>query len=210
MADRGPEAVRQPASRRGLVAAAIVMALAAGVAVGFLVPPDPPLSLAAGTALAEPKAVAEFSLVDEQGRRFGREALEGRWTLVFTGFTHCPDICPLTLSTLAALRERLPDERIGFLFLSVDPARDTPARMADYLAHFGGGLDGATGEPAEIEKLTRSLGLAHLQNPGVGEEYTVDHSTALVLIDPEARLAGYFRAPHDVNAIAGDLKALPH
>ncbi len=94
------------------------------------------------------------------------------------------------------------------MFLSVDPERDGPARIADYLAHFGPGLVGATGTRAQVEAFTAQLGLAQVRNPGPDGAYTVDHSAALVLVDPEARVAGYFRPPHEREALAADLSAL--
>jgi protein SCO1/2 len=188
--------------------AALTAAVALGAAAAFLWRWQQPLALAAGTALPEPREIADFTLVDAEGKPFDRARLRGHWTVLFTGFTHCPDVCPTTLALFASLRKRVPDERIQFLFLSVDPERDTPEVVARYIAHFGTGLVGATGEREEIDRLTRELGLAQVRNPGPGEEYTVDHSTALVLFDPEARVAGYFTPPHDEQALAADLAAL--
>lgn len=168
-----------------------------------------PLVLRSGTVLPEPRPIGEFSLVDQRGQPFGPAALENRWSLVFTGFTHCPDLCPTTLALLASLRKRIPGDGLQIVFVSVDPERDTPERIASYLAHFDPTFVGATGAAAEIERFTKALGLAQVRNPGVGGEYTVDHSTALVLIDPKARVAGYFQPPHDEQALAADLAALP-
>jgi protein SCO1/2 len=128
---------------------------------------------------------------------------------VFTGFTHCPDVCPTTLAMMADLHKRVPRGDLQFVFVSVDPERDTPEAVARYLAHFDPALVGATGARAEMERFTAGLGLAQVRNPGGDGEYTVDHSTALVLIDPDARLAGYFSAPHASDALAADLAALP-
>ena len=110
---------------------------------------------------------------------------------------------------MAALDQRVARDDLEFLFVSVDPARDTPEVIRRYLAHFGGGVAGATGTPADIERFTAGLGLAQVVNPGAGGEYSVDHSTALVLFDPRARLAGYFQAPHRPEALAADLARLP-
>jgi len=169
----------------------------------------PPLELAAGTVLPEPRKIEAFALTDQQGRPLDAAALEGRWTLLFTGFTHCPDICPTTLAMLTELDKRLGAGAPRFLFVSVDPERDTPERLAAYLAHFDPDLVGATGTRNAVESFTRGLGLAQVKNPGVGDEYTVDHSAALVLIDPRVRLAGYFRPPYDIDALAADLSRLP-
>lgn len=168
------------------------------------------LSLASGTALAVREKVADFDLVDAEGLPFTRGDLTGGWTLLFTGFTHCPDVCPTTLALLARLQMRLHEagQPIRIVFLSVDPARDTPEALARYLGYFGADVLGATGDEAEITALGASLGLAHVRVPGGDEHYTVDHSTALVLIDPEARMAGYFRPPLDPDALEQDLLAL--
>jgi protein SCO1 len=190
----------------------LVMGVAAAAAIGVgaaLVTSAPePVALRSGTALAEPRPLPEFSLVDAHGRPFGRAALERRWSILFSGFTHCPDVCPTTLALLANLRSRMPADDLQFVFLSVDPDRDTPDVVARYLAHFGDGLVGVTGPPMEVDRLAGALGLAHVRNPGADGGYTVDHSTALVLIDPEARIAGYFTAPHDPDALAADLAPL--
>ena len=110
---------------------------------------------------------------------------------------------------MAELRRRISRDDLQFVFVSVDPERDTPEVVAAYLAHFDPTLVGATGTRAEMERFTSGLGLAQVRNPGVGDEYTVDHSTALVLIDPKARIAGYFQAPHQRDALAADLAKLP-
>jgi protein SCO1/2 len=117
-------------------------------------------------------------------------------------------VCPTTLALLASLRSRLPADDLQFVFLSVDPDRDTPEVVARYLAHFGDRLVGLTGPPEEVDRLAGAMGLAHVRNPGSDGDYTVDHSTALVLIDPDARIAGYFTAPHDPDALAADLAPL--
>ncbi|MGH8197331.1 MAG: SCO family protein [Steroidobacteraceae bacterium] len=193
---------------RSWLIAWVAAAIAAGVGAALLARSNQPIALRAGTALAERRPIAEFSLVDEHGMPFGRAALEDRWSLVFTGFTHCPDICPTTLALLASLRALVPGDELQFVFLSVDPERDTPEQISSYLAHFGPGLVGATGAHVEIERFTKQLGLAQVRNPGVGDDYSVDHSTALVLIDPKVRVAGYFQPPHDREVLAADLAAL--
>jgi protein SCO1/2 len=185
-----------------------VAAAVAAIAAAALLDREAPVELRAGTALAQPRPLAEFALVDHRGRALGPSDFEHRWTLVFTGFTHCPDLCPTTLTLLAQVRSQLPQESLRILFLSVDPGRDGPEQIAAYLAHFGQGLSGATGTPAQVEAFSAQLGLAQLRNPGAGADYTIDHSAALVLIDPRVRVAGYFRPPHDASALIADLAAL--
>ena len=188
---------------------AVLFAIALGIVLALHERSSKPLTLRAGTALSEPRPIAEFEFLDEDGRPFKRKSLEGQWSLLFTGFTHCPDVCPTTIALLAELRRRISRDDLQFVFVSVDPERDTPEVVAAYLAHFDPTLVGATGTRAEMERFTSGLGLAQVRNPGVGDEYTVDHSTALVLIDPKARIAGYFQAPHQRDALAADLAKLP-
>ena len=194
--------------RHAPVGIAIVLAVAVGAGVALYERSHDPPTLRAGTALPEPRKLPEFTFVDQSGVAFGPADFEGRWSLVFTGFTNCPDICPTSLALLAELRRRLARDDLQFVFVSVDPERDTPEVVAKYLEHFDPALIGATGPRAEVERFTAGLGLAQVRNPGAGGEYTVDHSTAFVLIDPQARLAGYFQAPHDRDAIAADLAGL--
>ena len=193
-------------SQRYLVTALLV-AILAGVlgALGLTGSGAPTRN--AGTPLDPPRPLAAFELIDQAGRPFTHRDLEGRWSLLFAGFTHCPDICPDTLVRLDALDERLRETGVELetVFLSLDPERDTPARLADYLAYFNPEFTGVTGKKEEIDKLTDALGLAYVKIPGSEGRYTVDHSSAVVLIDPKGRAAAYFRAPLDIDALTADL-----
>ena len=161
-----------------------------------------------GIAMPKPRPLPEFTLLDQHSRPFTRAALEGHWTLLFAGFTHCPDVCPSTLAMLSALDRRLGDagQALQVLFLSLDPERDTPDTLQPYLAHFDPRFVGATGDVAEIDRLMAALGLAYIRVPTSADGYTIDHSTALVLIDPRANVVGYFKAPLRPEAIADDLR----
>lgn len=186
----------------GLVAAAAIYALAAR---------DPTeVELASGIALPQPRKLPDFQLVNQHARSFGRADLEGGWTLLFAGFTHCPDICPTTLATLAAIDAQLRARGVALdtVFLSLDPERDTPATLAPYLAHFNPQFIGATGPQDEIARFMAGLGLAYIRVPTGGDGYTIDHSAALVLIDPRARVAAYFKPPLVAERIAADLATL--
>ncbi|MDH4260838.1 MAG: SCO family protein [Gammaproteobacteria bacterium] len=192
------------------IAALVVAATVVGIGAAWWVTARQPVTLASGTALAAPRAIGSFRLTDHQGREFTLDALRGGWSLVFAGFTHCPDACPTTLALLDTVDRRLRarGSTIRVVFLSVDPARDTAERLAGYVGHFNPRFVGVTGARAQIDALCRDLGLAYVHNPGVGGDYTVDHSAALVLIDPRARVAGYFQPPHNPDALAADLAAL--
>jgi protein SCO1 len=167
-------------------------------------------ALEAGTALPEPRLLPEFALLDHDGRPFGPGRLAGQWTLVFAGFTHCPDICPATLAIMAGLDERLQAEgvELKMLLVSVDPERDDPATLAGYVTHFSPRLTGVTGDKAELDSLMSGLGFAYIKVPLGGDNYTVDHSAALALIDPSGRVAAYFTPPLRPDALAADLAFL--
>ena len=125
------------------------------------------------------------------------------------GFTSCPDICPTTLTVLKAVRQRLGDSanRPRFLLISVDPQRDRPDRLDTYVKFFDPAFIAATGRITELDKLARSLGFTYERIEGASPgSYTMDHSSSLILIDPQARLAGYFRPPFQVHPIANRLR----
>ena len=165
-----------------------------------IAPPPPPDLGANAHVLPVPLEIPDFELVDHRGGVFDRAALEGGWSLLFFGYTYCPDICPVTLQKLAPVLDLLgPDARLQAVFVSVDPARDDPARLAEYVAFFHPALIGASGEMAEIEKLTRAIGVYHEKSelPGTGDGYLVDHSSSLFLVGPSARLRAIFHEPED-------------
>lgn len=192
-----------------LVVLAALAAMGLGVyAASRWYAPRPPLAVASGTLLSEPRPLAAFSLIDQDGRPYGNAQLEGHWTLLFAGFTHCPDICPTTLAQMKQLAARLPPA-LHYLFLSVDPERDTPAQLKAYVTYFSPAITGVTGPREQIDLLTRSLSLTYLKIPGATDrEYTVDHSAALVLLDPNGRVAGYFQAPLKLDTLAADLAGI--
>lgn len=188
----------------------LLAAMVLGIATAILLRPPVPVALRSGTALPQPRPIGEFELVDHSGNALTRRNLEGRWSIVFAGFTNCPDVCPTTLALLAALSSRLRarGDDLQIVFLSVDPDRDTPSQLAQYVGHFDSAMIGATGTRAQIDRLCAELGLAYVLNPGTAGEYTVDHSAALVLVDPQTRLAAYFQPPFDLDSLATDLATL--
>lgn len=172
----------------------------------------PPPELATATLLPAAPEVAEFELVDQDDEPFTRADFEEHWNLVFFGFTNCPDICPLTLQTLHTARKQMVDEGQDVLprivLVSVDPERDTPARMAQYVQHFGDETIGLTGDEEGLRRLTESIGIFFEKSGDEGDEYTVDHSAVVVVIDPQARFRALFRAPHEAEAFVHDMPIL--
>lgn len=193
----------------------VVLALAAAVA-GFVVArgmlPAPPATaqpeLSSATLLNTPRPLPAFSLLDQHGEVIGPEVFNGDWHLVFFGFTNCPDICPMTLQTLTAVRAKLAAqgrEQPGVVFVSVDPERDAPAQLADYLAYFDASIIGITGNEDAIARFARDMGVAVFM--GAEDDhgnYNVDHSTAVFLVDPAGRLSALFRMPHEVDVMADE------
>jgi protein SCO1/2 len=163
------------------------------------------------TVLPEPQPLPEFVLSDGQGRAFTRDSLEGRVSLMFFGFTHCPDICPATLQQLAIVRSRLADngaELPDVVFVSVDPQRDSPQVLNKYVGHFGAGMIGVTGAMQEIRQLTSKLGIYFEYAEGEGDDYSVNHSVVVLVINDDAEFQALFSAPHDIDAIVNDLLIL--
>lgn len=194
----------------GIALALLALAAGAWTAAHFFAAPSG-VELQSGTALPEPRPLREFEMTDDSGASFGLARLQGHWSLVFAGFTSCPDVCPTTLGLLAQLRTAMADQGAApeIVFLSVDPERDTPARLHGYVTHFGAGITGLSGAPDQLEALASQLGLAYMKVPGpTPEDYTLDHSAALVLIDPQARIAAYFQPPYKVDTLVSDLHRL--
>ena len=188
-----------------LVALGALCAALAGLLVAAKLDSSRPV-LASGTWLPDPRPIAEFHLIDSQGRSFTRAALLGHPTLVYFGFTHCPDECPDTLAALARVKQQVSLPGLQVLFVTVDPQRDTPTVLAAFLEHFDPTFLGLTGDPAEIRRLAANLGIAidRINLPGGG--YDFDHTMAILLFDPRAREVGVFTPPFDVRHLAQSLR----
>lgn len=197
---------------RVLIAPLVVLAAVSSFGIGLWLsdrleaqaPPQVP-----GLLWPSPPGLGAFSLHDQYGERFGLEEMKGHWSFVFFGFTNCPDICPLTLGTLAGMEQDLSREApevaddTRIVFVSVDPERDDEQALASYVDYFGEGLLGVTGDPEQLEAFARQLGTVFLQGaPGQDGSYTVDHSARVLLIDPQGRLVAAFSPPHQAEELA--------
>ena len=166
------------------------------------------------TLLAEPKPLTDFALTDDRNRRFDLASLKGKWSFLFFGFTHCPDVCPTTLAELARARDKIFKstagvENIQFVFVSVDPNRDTVGKLGQYVRYFDATFVGVTGDNAQIANLASQLGAFYevAVTPGA-ENYSVSHSAALFLLDPQARQHAVFAPPLDAQAISERFKVV--
>ena len=167
--------------------------------------------LASGTWLPQPKPLADFHLTDHLGRPFTSHNLQGRPSLVFFGFTHCPDVCPTTLVKLAQIRKVAALPGLQVLFVSVDPQRDTPAALRPYVHAFDPDFIGLTGDPKSIEKIAAEFGVAVNRVDLPGGDYTMDHSAVVFLLDGRGQIVGVFTPPFDIQRFAADLRrAAPH
>jgi protein SCO1/2 len=164
--------------------------------------------LVAGTHLPTGRTLQDFSLMDQDGAPFTLADLRGRPSLLFFGFTHCPDVCPTTLALLSSARQRAAAPDLRIVLVSVDPERDTPQRLGAYVRAFDASFTGLTGSVEEIEKLARQLGVAAVRVPRPGGDYTIDHSAALLWLDRDARLTTIFTPPFAVDALARDFTTL--
>jgi protein SCO1/2 len=182
---------------RWLLVAAAVCAAFAGFWLAHQIDRPGP-RLASGTWLPAP-------------RPFTLERLAGAPTLVFFGFTHCPDVCPTTLLKLAQLEKRAPVKGLRVLFISIDPQRDTPPLLGMYVHAFAPEFQGLTGEPQAIANVARDFGVAVNRVELPGGDYTMDHSAVVFLLDDAGRIAAIFTPPFEVAALSADLeRAAPY
>ncbi len=195
-------------SRKYFIASVAIIAIVSGIWLTSRVLSPPPLPQTA-TLLPAATDLAEFSLLDQDGKLFTRSSFEGRWNLVFFGFTHCPDVCPLTLQVLAKARQLMVDDGQEALprivLVSVDPERDTPEVIGQYVANFGEDTIGVSGELSELRKLTDGLGIFFEKSGFDGDNYSVDHSAVVIVVDPDGRFHSLFGAPHIAENFAHDL-----
>ena len=154
----------------------------------------------------------KFTLMDHHGKKFSNKNLDNAWNFVFFGFTHCPDVCPLTLSTIDKVLNNITaqqDIKARGVFISVDPKRDTHDRLKSYVQHFNHDMIGLTGTDKELKNLTQALGVVYT-SPDKNEDqnYLIDHSAHIFLVAPNGVLAALFSTPHKTQTITGDFKIL--
>jgi protein SCO1/2 len=169
-------------------------------------------SLEAGTAMP-PRPVGGFILTDAKGATTTARDLAGHPTLVFFGFTHCPDVCPTTLALLAGVQKQAAREEprlanLRVALISVDPERDTPEQVGRYVASFGSDFIGLTGSPPEIVNATRSFNAAFARVELPGGAYTMDHSATVYVLDSGARIVAVFTPPLNAAALTRDVVRL--
>jgi protein SCO1/2 len=205
-----------------------VLTLALGIAVGFFsrnlfVKPAPPAPPPGVQYLDEAESLTPFRLTDIDGKPFTVDQLKGHWTVMFFGYTHCPDVCPTTFNSLKKWRKTLREKNEPVpqvVFISVDPARDTTAKLAENVRYFDPEFSGATGSLVELNNLTQPMGaMFDYEDPETGEalsltspplekNYSVNHTASLFFINPRAQLVAYALPPADLLRMDATWRAM--
>ncbi|WP_323846076.1 SCO family protein [Microbulbifer magnicolonia] len=201
-------AVKSAEQTRGIRLTIVVSVLfMIAVVAGFLhklnqprVITDSELRMNGAVKLERPRILDNFELLSDSGDVFSTASLGGRWTLVFFGFTHCPDVCPTTLATLSSFYQTLDaDTRADtdILLVSVDPKRDSPQQLHDYVRYFNADFRGVTGEFLNLKRFANQLNVPFNKVPLENGDYTIDHGSQVVLINPRGHYHAFFKAPLD-------------
>lgn len=184
----------------------IATAFAASLVVGLLV-----LFWTMGgvSKVAQPAAIGgPFQLTDQNGQTITDRSLKGKPTLIFFGYTHCPDVCPTSLFEMSEVLRALGTDadKVNAVFISVDPERDTPATMKDYLSSFDPHLEGLSGDPAETAKVITSYRVYAKKVPTKDGDYTMDHTALIYLMDRDGRFVSPFNLKRTPEEAATELK----
>ncbi len=201
------------ATRRGIRRTVIGMLVLVGfVVASFVYKIEQPrvlraseLKLNGAYVFDEPRVLKPFNLADHHGQPFTVESFQGAWSLVFFGFTHCPDVCPTTMSLLNELYLQLPEETRSdtrVVLVTVDPVRDTPEVLTEYVPYFNTDFIGVTGDYLDIHRLATGLNTPFRKVLiDDGDNYTMDHGASIALINPNGHYQGFFKAPHDLGKL---------
>lgn len=201
-------------SRRTLRIILLSMAAFVGglfAARALFAPPAPP-TLQRATWLPDGQHLPRLALVDQDGKAFDGSSLAGRWTIVFFGFTSCPDVCPTTLATLARLTRELhdlpTDQQPRVLLISVDPERDRPEQLRGYVRAFDPGFQAATGTPQAVAGAAQAFGVGYARVSRPDGGYSVDHGSSLFIVGPAGSIVAASPAPHESRPLATDYRAI--
>lgn len=192
-----------------LVGAAAFVFAPRGLAHGPGHDPATPAPVAA-FELPQPLALKDFRLVDQRGRAFTLASFQGHWSMLLFGYTHCPDVCPTTLAQMAEVRRELraiaPKRDVAGVFVTVDPARDTQAQLAAYVARFDGDFAGVGGDAKALRAFAGQFKVRY--EPAAGAPYRFDHTASVAVLGPDARLYAVFALPLAPARVAADIVRL--
>jgi len=202
---------KKPLAPFVIVIVGIVAALA-GALLAWSLLPRAPIALATGTLLQPSKPIPSFALVDQDAQPFTSQHLQNHWTVLFFGFTHCPDICPTTLTLLASVDKELSDlpidKRPRFAFVTADAQRDTPEQIKKYVRFFNPNFIAVTGSQPSLEAFALSVGAPVAIRSLPDGSYAVDHSSAIFVVDPQGALRAVFNGPHQAASLASDIQTI--
>lgn len=190
------------AARPLVIATAFAVSLVAGLLILFW-------AMGGLSKVAQPAAIGgPFQLTDQNGKAVTDKSLKGKPTLIFFGYTHCPDVCPTSLFEISeVLRAMGKDaDKVNAVFISVDPERDTPATMKDYLSSFDPHLEGLSGDPAETAKVISSYRVYAKKVPTKDGDYTMDHTALIYLMDRDGRFVSPFNLKRPPEEAVAELK----
>ena len=199
--------------RRGILITAVSVALFSAFLVSaFVYQLSKPIVLSdselksRGTFLFEkPRSFKAFDLTDDLGQAFTPANLQGKWSLIFFGFTYCPDICPTTMALMNRFYESQREEDyfddLQVVMVSVDPARDSVPKLNEYVRYFNKDFVGVTGEFLDLHRFATQLNIPFSKVPGSGENYLVEHSGNVAIINPKGHYVGFFRAPIELSKL---------
>jgi protein SCO1/2 len=177
-------------------------------------PPAPPAELA-GVLRSEYRALAPFELNDHNGRVFDETSLRGKWSLIFFGYLSCPDICPLTMHELSRFWNLLQDQNgtvpadPQIVFVSVDPGRDTPQQLANYIGHFNSRFVAATANQQQLDNFASQFGAGYvIEDETAPGQYLVAHTSAIFVVDPLGRSVATFSQPHHASTLLAQFRRI--
>jgi protein SCO1/2 len=177
-------------------------------------PVEQPVKTEQAMVMPEFRPLNPFSLTTHTGETFDNQSLLGHWTFISFGYTHCPDICPATMSLFTEIHSRIQAHRdpkpYQITFVSVDPERDSLERLSEYVTYFDPSFVGATGPEEALQALTKPLGIHYKRGETKDStmEYVIDHSALIILVDPQGRYHAHFSPPHDAQKMANDFITL--
>lgn len=155
--------------------------------------------------------IGDFALIDDNGKPFTPAELRGKWSLLFFGFTFCPDICPTTMAQLNQFYAELDKQYAGdtqIVMVSVDPARDDVPKLHEYVRYFNPQFRGVTGEFLALHKFATALNIPFAKVPGGGDNYQIEHSGNIAIVDPEGHYIGFFKAPHELPRLLTNYRSI--
>ena len=201
-----------PQRRRGIWMTVVMLVIAVVVIVGgFVYTMVKPRLLSEGALRANgvflferARDFGQFALTDDEGKPFTPDTLSGKWSLLFFGFTYCPDVCPTTMVELGKFYQQLPPEQreqTQIIMVTVDPARDTTDKLNQYVRYFNPQFRGVTGEFMALHKFATSLSIPFAKVPGGGDNYQVEHSANIAVINPHGHYVGFVKGPLNIEKL---------